>query len=111
MCIIRECETNAVVCTYGGLKKQAYLYPFLCLFRLRGNFDIRSEWVQQLRDSKQLIVEYVSTTNNVADLLTKVHPTVRFKQLLGMTQERQVQQTEQAKATPAMLACITLSAG
>ena len=38
--------------------------------KLRGNFDIRESWVQELRDSKKLLVEYVHTTNNLADLLT-----------------------------------------
>ena len=79
--------------------------------KLRGNFDIRCEWVQQLRDSKQLIVEYVHTTNNIADLLTKVHPTVRYEQLLSMTQEKQVQKKEEAKTVSAMLAYVSLASG
>ena len=67
--------------------------------------------IKLLRDSKQLIVEYVQTTNNVADLLTKVHSTVRYEQLLSMTQERQVQKKEEAKTVSAMLAYVSLASG
>ena len=56
--------------------------------KLRGNFDIREQWVQELRDSKKLVVEYVHTTNNIADLFTKPHSTPRFEQLLAMTQNK-----------------------
>ena len=37
-----------------------------------------------MRDRHQLIVSKVDTVNNCADLLTKVHKTARFKQLLSM---------------------------
>ena len=56
--------------------------------KLRGNFDIREQWVQELRDSKKLVVEYAHTTNNIADLFTKPHSTPRFEQLLAMTQNK-----------------------
>ena len=53
--------------------------------KLRGNFDIREKWVQELRDSQKLQVAYIHTTNNLADLMTNVHSTARFEQLLNMT--------------------------
>ena len=52
--------------------------------KLRGTFDIRAGWVQELRDSAELRVDHVVSVNNVADLLTKVHRTARYQQLLGM---------------------------
>ena len=55
-----------------------------CQSKLRGTFNVRDGWVQELRDASTLIVEKVGTENNLADLMTKTHPTARFKQLLGM---------------------------
>ena len=52
--------------------------------KLRGTFNIRDGWVQELRDANTLIVEKVGTENSLADLMTKTHPTARFKQLLSM---------------------------
>ena len=52
--------------------------------KLRGTFNVRDGWVQELRDRHHLIVSKVDTVNNCADLLTKVHKTARFKQLLSM---------------------------
>ena len=52
--------------------------------RLRGTFDLREAWVQELRQRHEIKVEHVSTVNNYADLLTKVHKTSRYKQLLAM---------------------------
>ena len=49
--------------------------------KLRGTFNIRDGWVQELRDANTLIVEKASTDNNPADLMTRTHPTARFKQL------------------------------
>ena len=52
--------------------------------KLRGTFDIRSDWVTELRDAKDAQVDYIHTSNNYADLLTKSHTPVRFDQLVGM---------------------------
>ena len=75
--------------------------------KLRGNFDIRESWVKELRDSKLLKVEYVHTTNNLADLLTKPHSTARFEQLLNMTKHKQADKIQQSAAMSAMLAYAT----
>ena len=56
--------------------------------KLRGTFDIRAGWVQELRDAAELRVDHVMSVNNVADLLTKVHKTSRYKQLIAMIGEK-----------------------
>ena len=45
---------------------------------------MRAEWVGELRHSGAIEVDYVTSTNNLADLLTKSHKNVRFEQLMGM---------------------------
>mgnify|MGYP001230742664 CR=1 FL=1 len=76
--------------------------------KLRGNFDIRDKWVQELRDRHQLQVELVSSVNNVADLLTKVHKTARFRQLLQLVQGKLA---EKISSNMAMLALLRLQGG
>ena len=66
--------------------------------KLRGTFDIRSDWVQELRDAKEVQVDYIHTSNNYADLLTKSHTPVRFDQLVGMIGNKTVKKLVQAKA-------------
>ena len=56
--------------------------------KLKGTFDIRAGWVQELRDKEELRVDYVMSANNLADLLTKVHKTSRYQQLLAMIGEK-----------------------
>jgi len=51
--------------------------------KLRGTFDIRAGWVQELRNSMDVVVEKVDTDSNLADLLTKVHKKARYLQLLN----------------------------
>ena len=41
--------------------------------RLKGTFDLRAAWVQELQDQDFIKVEKVHTALNVADLLTKCH--------------------------------------
>ena len=52
--------------------------------KIRSRFDMRAEWVGELRDSGAIEVDYVTSTDNLADLLTKSHKNVRFEQLMGM---------------------------
>jgi hypothetical protein len=51
--------------------------------KLRGIFDIREDWVLELRQRDELFVDYVQSEHNIADLLTKSHTTARYQQLLG----------------------------
>ena len=73
--------------------------------RLRGTFDIREQWVQELRSKHELQVELVPSSNNCADLLTKVQKTSRFRQLLCLLQGRTV---VKMVANSAMLAMVAI---
>ena len=57
--------------------------------KLGGTFDVREQWVKELKNKSEVAVQYVNTTNNIADLLTKTHRTHRFQQLLSMVGDRQ----------------------
>jgi len=70
--------------------------------KLGGTFDVREAWVQELRDRLEVDVQYVNTTNNIADLLTKTHKTVRFQQLLNMVGQKIYKRRAKQKASLAM---------
>ena len=57
--------------------------------KLGGTFDVREQWVKELKNKSEVAVQYVNTTNNIADLLTKAHRAHRFQQLLSMVGDRQ----------------------
>ena len=76
--------------------------------KLRGTFDIREAWVQELRERHQLVVEQVSSCNNCADLLTKTHSTKRCKELLTLIRSRAVKKVVQERG---MLAFTRLIGG
>ena len=71
--------------------------------KLGGTFDMRSKWVEELKDRSQVTVQYVSTTNNIADLLTKTHRTHRFQQLLSMVGDRQCKRLAKDRAMKVMV--------
>ena len=50
--------------------------------RLKGYFDCREDWVNELRDSGQVRVEKLEGRQNLADLLTKLMRPVRFAAIL-----------------------------
>ena len=56
--------------------------------KLRGIFDIREDWVLELRQRSELLVVYVQSEHNIADLLTKSHTTARYQQLLGKIRDK-----------------------
>ena len=66
--------------------------------KLRGTFDMRSDWVAELRSALEVQVDYVSTTNNYADLLTKSHTSVRFEQLINMINPKKLRKVVQEKS-------------
>lgn len=51
--------------------------------KLGGTFDLRNSRLRELRDTNVVKTVHVSTANNIADLLTKCHPTHRFKTLMA----------------------------
>ena len=70
--------------------------------KLRGTFDVRDAWVQELRDRHSLIVVPVASCNNCADLCTKPHTTARFKQLLRLVQGKAVDKMHKDMAMTAV---------
>jgi hypothetical protein len=72
--------------------------------RLRGTFDIRSDWVQELRQRHKVKVQHVSSVNNCADLCTKAHSTQRFKQLLNLIANKEIRKFKVSYIARAMMA-------
>ena len=72
--------------------------------RLRGTFDIRSDWVQELRQQHKIRVQHVSSVNNCADLCTKAHGTQRFKQLLNLIASKEIRKFKVSYRAKAMMA-------
>ena len=56
--------------------------------RLLGTFDLRDEWVQELRDKKMIHTVKVHTDFNISDLLTKTHAAPRFAKLMALIREK-----------------------
>ena len=54
--------------------------------RLKGYFDLREAWIQELRDLSKVGVVAVSGELNLSDLLTKPLKSSRFKSLLRLIQ-------------------------
>ena len=73
-----------VVVQVDNLQAKSFQEGTCVQSRLRGTFDLREAWVQELRQRHEFTVEHASTVNNCADLLTKIHKTSRYKQLLAM---------------------------
>ena len=71
--------------------------------KLGGTFDVRADWVEELKDRSEINVQYVDTTNNIADLLTKTHRTHRFQQLLSMVGDRKYRRLSRDKAMKVMV--------
>ena len=72
--------------------------------KLRGTFDIRCDWVDELRQRHKVKVQMVSSVNNCADLCTKAHNTQRFKQLLNLITNKEVRKVKSGMIAKAMIA-------
>ena len=64
----------------------------LTLSSVTGIFDLRADWVAELKDKLELRVEHADLVNNPADLVTKAHPQARFQQLLGLIGHKRTKQ-------------------
>ena len=71
--------------------------------KLGGTFDVREAWVQELKNRSEVAVQYVDTTHNIADLLTKTHRTHRFQQLLSMVGSKQLRKISKDRALKVMV--------
>ena len=56
--------------------------------RLKGTFDLRAAWVQELQDQQVITVEKVHTALNIADLLTKCHQKCSHTRLIALIEQR-----------------------
>ena len=52
--------------------------------KLRGIYNLRDQWVKELKNTKIVEARKVATENNVADLLTKCHEHSSMKRLLQL---------------------------
>ena len=52
--------------------------------RLKGIYDLREGWVQELKDKKTIEAIKVNTKDNIADLLTKCHASGSHTTLLDL---------------------------
>ncbi len=56
--------------------------------KLKGVYDLRWEWVQEIRREGEVKCVAVNTKHNCADLLTKCLKREDFERLLGLCQEQ-----------------------
>ena len=56
--------------------------------RLLGCFDLRENWLRELRNTKEIRIVHIPTADNPADLFTKCHSDKRFKHLLQLIVDR-----------------------
>lgn len=52
--------------------------------KLRGVYNLRWNWVTELRDTNEIKATKVDTDNNIADMLTKCQPRSKIEQFLRM---------------------------
>jgi hypothetical protein len=48
--------------------------------KIRGSFDYREDWVEDLKESGIVEVDKVKEARNMADIFTKAYPTYKFKE-------------------------------
>ena len=54
--------------------------------RIRGSFDLREEWVAEVRDQKTVSMAKVPGEKNLADLMTKCMSTWKFRRMFELIQ-------------------------
>ena len=55
--------------------------------KIRGCFDYREDWVEELKAEEIIQVHKVKDVNNLADMLTKQYPTYKFKARMQQVRE------------------------
>ena len=55
--------------------------------KIKGSFDYRARWVEELKEEKQIEIGKVKDVQNLADILTKCYPTYKFKTRLTLVRE------------------------
>lgn len=95
-----------VVVQVDNLQAKSFAAGTCVASKLRGTFDIRADWVKELRDKAELRVDYIKSDNNLADLLTKVHRTPRYRQLLGMIGDKKFKRNQLQQQKAYMVRCV-----
>ena len=52
--------------------------------KIRGSFDMREDWVQEVRDSSVVITKLIDTSRNLADIFTKCLPRAKIQRIFNM---------------------------
>jgi hypothetical protein len=52
--------------------------------KIRGSFDLREDWVEELRDQKIVQMSKIEGTKNCADIMTKCMPTWKFLRMFKL---------------------------
>ena len=55
--------------------------------KLRGAFDYREDWVEELKGADKITVVKVTDSQNIADIFTKCRATYKFKARVRQIQE------------------------
>ena len=72
--------------------------------KLRGTFDVRAGWVEELRKDGEVMVKKIATEDNFADLLTKTHSTAAFQRMIGRIGSIKVKRQQRAMLLTIMAA-------
>ena len=78
-----------VVVQVDNLQAKSFAAGTCVASKLRGTFDIRADWVKELRNKAAVAVEYVSRQYNSADLLTHCLCSGTFNKVVQQIQRRQ----------------------
>ena len=52
--------------------------------KIRGSFDMRGDWVQELRDLSVVETKLIDTSRNLADIFTRCLPRAKFERIFNM---------------------------
>ena len=98
--------SNPVSIKVNNLQARSFARGTCVASKIRGTFDMGAEWVGELRNSGAIEVDYVTSTNNLADLLTKSHKNVRFEQLMGVIGRKAVKKAITANSMACFMALV-----
>ena len=57
--------------------------------RIRGSFDLREDWVAEVRDQKIVQMSWIHGEKNCSDIMTKCMPTWKFRRMFKLVQDFQ----------------------
>ena len=58
--------------------------------RIRGSFDLREDWVAEVRDQKIVQMPWIHGEKNCSDIMTKCMPTWKFRRMLKLVPDFQL---------------------